>query len=153
MHNSAKRSRFRIAQPNEPRARAQSPRPTKSGVPGSTRTSTGRALDAFPLPLGYRHETAQPGFARSATTGTRLLGTCPPKLQRRRVEDQAGFEPAVGMRQRIKSPLPLHSGLRLRVRIQHPLKMRCTVKMVVELVSLVCIHVMRGNAVKLAQTA
>ena len=84
--------------------RERSSRSAKTGVPGSTRTSTGRALNAFPLPLGYRHETAQPGFARSATTGTRLLGTCPPKLQRRRVEDQAGSEPAVGMRQRIKSP-------------------------------------------------
>ena len=47
----------------------------KSGVPGSTRTSTERALDAFPLPLGYRH-----------------------------VEDQAGFEPAMG----------IASGLRVR---------------------------------------
>jgi hypothetical protein len=45
------------------------------GVPGSTRTSTGRALNAFPLPLGYRH-----------------------------IEDQAGFEPAMGLSQRIKSP-------------------------------------------------
>ena len=44
-------------------------------VPGSTRTSTERALNAFPLPLGYRH-----------------------------VEDQAGFEPALGLSQRIKSP-------------------------------------------------
>jgi hypothetical protein len=47
----------------------------KSGVPGSTRTSTERALNAFPLPLGYRH-----------------------------IEDQVGFEPAVGLSQRIKSP-------------------------------------------------
>jgi hypothetical protein len=46
----------------------------KSGVPGSTRTSTERALDAFPLPLGYRH-----------------------------MEDQAGFNPAMGLSERIKS--------------------------------------------------
>ncbi len=67
-----------------------------------------RALNALSTrslcQLGYRHETAQPVFARSARTGTRLLGTCPPKLQRRRVEDQAGFEPAMGLSQRIKSP-------------------------------------------------
>src|SRR5205823_13630274 len=31
--------------------RARSPRSTKSGVPGSTRTSTERALNAFPLPV------------------------------------------------------------------------------------------------------
>jgi hypothetical protein len=49
--------------------------PTKSGVPGSTRTSTERALNAFPLPLRYRH-----------------------------IEDQAGFEPAMG----------IASGLRVR---------------------------------------
>ena len=36
----------------------------KPGVPGSTRTSTERALDAFPLPLGYRH-TRGPGRIRT----------------------------------------------------------------------------------------
>ena len=36
----------------------------KSGVPGSTRTSTERALNAFPLPLGYRH-TGGPGRIRT----------------------------------------------------------------------------------------
>ena len=62
MHNSAIRSRGLAAT-------------DENGVPGSTRTSTERALDAFPLPLGYRH-----------------------------IEDQAGFEPAMGLSQRIKSP-------------------------------------------------
>jgi hypothetical protein len=37
-----------------PGDRAQSPRPTKSGVPGSTRTSTERALNASPLPVGVQ---------------------------------------------------------------------------------------------------
>jgi hypothetical protein len=50
-------------------------------VPGSTRTSTERALNAFPLPVGVQA----------------LIGI-------RNLEDQAGFEPALGLSQRIKSP-------------------------------------------------
>jgi hypothetical protein len=101
------------------------------GASGPTRTATECALNALPLPIGVQTRDSL-------------------QLEELQLEDQAGFEPAVSFRcrlkrparstatvtgpgfrnggpawlrstcRRLKRPLPLHSGLRLRVRLVLP---------------------------------
>src|SRR6516164_8248096 len=55
--------------------------------------------------LGYRRESAAPVYAQTRYDGHPRSGaSSPPKPWRRRVEDQAGFDPAVSLRCRLKRP-------------------------------------------------
>ena len=61
------------------------------GVHGPTRTATERALDALPLPLGYRREFGEPGRVRSDNPRLKRTVLCQLSYGS---EDSAGDDPA-----------------------------------------------------------
>ena len=90
----------------------------KAGASGESRTPTECALNAVPLPVGVRTRMTSyrppspcglPPSPRLRRTSRAAAFACrlaePQRPQARRLEDQAGFEPAMGWRQRIKNPL------------------------------------------------
>src|SRR5262245_7760224 len=91
---------FSTALPAEALAKA-------GGASGATRTPTECALNALPLP-DWGTDAWNVVSARLRSTsydGHPLLRNLPAEALRRRVEDQAGFEPALGVSHGIKSPV------------------------------------------------